>query len=138
SQANFSRTASWTARETKICPCGAWLMSLAATLTASPRQVKACRCSWPYMPLRNRPYVMPICSSDTAVPLGSSRSSSAAAKARSASFSCACGEDALRLTHERIELRRRGIVVVVDAAEPGEQRVGGAQLGQEFAASRPE
>jgi len=42
------------------------------------------------------------------------------------------------LTHERIELRRRGIVVVVDAAEPGEQRVGGAQLGQEFAASRPE
>ena len=48
------------------------------------------------------------------------------------------GEDTLHVTHERIELRRRGIVVVVDAAEPGEQRVGRAQLRQEFAAPRPQ
>jgi len=47
-------------------------------------------------------------------------------------------EDTLHVTHERIELRRSGIVVVVDAAEPREQRVSGAQLRHEFAASGPQ
>src|SRR5437764_467584 len=46
-------------------------------------------------------------------------------------------ENALHAAHERVELRRRIVIVVeIDAAETGEHRIRGAQLGQELATSR--
>ncbi len=45
---------------TKIPPGGAFDMSRADRFTASPRQTNVRRIAWPYVPLRSRPWVIPI------------------------------------------------------------------------------
>ena len=84
----ISRTSS----VTQMAPGGAFDISRADRFTASPRQTNVRRMLWPYVPLRSRPWAIPIWISLTAVDASRSRRSRAAAAARAASSSWAIGD----------------------------------------------